>query len=264
VVARRDGFDTVADLYHRVRPRYPDALFATLFSRLPAAPDVVEVGPGTGQATGDLLDRGAHVTAVELGANLAAHLHRSYAGRPALQIVVSSFEDAVLPARAFDAVVAATSYHWVPAPERLEKPARLLRPGGWIGVIDTMQVSAPEDRGFFERVQPIYDHHGEPASHPPAAPPDAVVSPIFSELASSDRYGPPELHRYRWDQTYDASTYGDLMRSYSTTMAMGAGKGEALIADVTGLIDDEFGGQVTRPLVITLTMARTPRPDPPA
>jgi hypothetical protein len=47
-------------------------------------------------------------------------------------------------------------------------------------------------------------------------------------------------------------------------MAMGEGKGEALIADVTGLIDDEFGGQVTRPLVITLTMARTPRPDPPA
>jgi 16S rRNA A1518/A1519 N6-dimethyltransferase RsmA/KsgA/DIM1 with predicted DNA glycosylase/AP lyase activity len=34
---------------------------------LPSAPEVLEVGPGTGQATRDLLARGAVVHAVEIG-----------------------------------------------------------------------------------------------------------------------------------------------------------------------------------------------------
>ena len=40
---------------------------------------MVEIGPGTGQATRDLLARGAHVVAVEPGADLAAHLRADLA-----------------------------------------------------------------------------------------------------------------------------------------------------------------------------------------
>jgi hypothetical protein len=39
---------------------------------------------------------------------------------------------------------------------------------------------------------------------------------------------------------------------------MAAGDREALIAEISQCIDHEFGGRVTRPLVITLTLARTP------
>ena len=57
--------------YDRARPGYPDAVFEDLFARLPARPTIVEVGPGTGQATRQLLARGARVTAVELGPAMA-------------------------------------------------------------------------------------------------------------------------------------------------------------------------------------------------
>ena len=47
-------FDEVPELYDRVRPRYPDALFADLvaITGLDATSSVIEVGCGTGQATG--------------------------------------------------------------------------------------------------------------------------------------------------------------------------------------------------------------------
>ena len=53
---------------------------------------VLEIGPGTGQATGDLLRNGATVTAVELGAEMAAALEAKYRGQN-LTVRVGAFED---------------------------------------------------------------------------------------------------------------------------------------------------------------------------
>src|SRR5260370_1332456 len=58
---RRESFDKVPDIYHRIRPGYPRALFDDLFDLLPERPYVLEVGPGTGQPPRDLLARGAGV-----------------------------------------------------------------------------------------------------------------------------------------------------------------------------------------------------------
>jgi hypothetical protein len=51
----RLSFNEVADIYDKVRPSYPAGLFDVLFQKLPSQPEIVEVGPGTGQATNDLL-----------------------------------------------------------------------------------------------------------------------------------------------------------------------------------------------------------------
>ena len=68
----RDSFDEVPELYDRVRPGYPEAVFDDLVSLagLVAGSRVLELGPGTGQATVPLARRGLAVTAVELGSGL--------------------------------------------------------------------------------------------------------------------------------------------------------------------------------------------------
>jgi len=49
----RETFDTVAALYDRARPRYPSALFDDLadLAGIGSGARVLEIGPGTGQAT---------------------------------------------------------------------------------------------------------------------------------------------------------------------------------------------------------------------
>lgn len=120
----------------------------------------MEVGPGTGQATVDLLKRGAVVTAVEIGYELANFLVRKLGTNNRLKVIRSNFEDAQLPNMAYDAVVSATAYHWVQPPARLEKPAAILKPHGKLAIIDTNQVASPVDQGFFERVHPICKKYG--------------------------------------------------------------------------------------------------------
>src|SRR6266542_2199055 len=70
----RATFNQAADLYDRARPGYPPALFDDLAELAGVGPGcrVLEIGPGTGQATVPLAERGCHIVAVELGADLAA------------------------------------------------------------------------------------------------------------------------------------------------------------------------------------------------
>jgi SAM-dependent methyltransferase len=253
----RETFDRVAEIYDRVRPTYPAALFEELFSHLPDSPEILEIGPGTGQATGSLLSHPAHVTAVELGPHLADFLKRKYVDRERLDVIVSAFEMVDLSGRQFDAIVSATAFHWVSQPFRLQKTFDLLRPGGSVAIIETVQVAATSDNGFFEHVQYIYDKYGEPADDAPSPIPELASSQFLDEFRESELYGTPTLTRYRWDQTYTTTSYIDLMQSYSSTQAMPELDRVALLTEMTDFIDEEFEGSVTRPLVITLMMAQT-------
>jgi SAM-dependent methyltransferase len=259
VTELRKTFDAVADLYDRVRPTYPEALFDELFTRLPDSPDVLEVGPGTGQATVSLLARDARVTAVELGANLALRLRRKFNDEDQLKIVVSGFEDVQVTSHSFDLVVAATAYHWIEESVRLGKPIELLRPDGWLAIIDTVSISSPSDDGFSERSQAIYDKYTDGADEPRPPLAHEVTGFMFEALEKSPLYEIPQRFLYPWDQTNDAETFGDLLRSYSSNQAMPEAQRESFVGEMVRLVNDEFGGRVTRPIVIALTLAQPNR-----
>ena len=74
-------FDEDAAAYDASRPVPPAEVFDELVELAGLRPGdrVVEIGPGTGQATRPLLERGLHVRCVEIGANLAALAKRRLA-----------------------------------------------------------------------------------------------------------------------------------------------------------------------------------------
>lgn len=251
-------FDDAVDAYERARPSYPDALFDDLFARIgvPAdagAPRVVEVGAGTGKATASLLARGADVTAIELGGKLAAFLRQKFAGQERLRVINEAFESAPLDDGAYDAVVAATSYGWMDKGTRTPRSHDLLRAGGVLAVIGTEQIASPADRGYFERSQVVYRKYFPDEEITPT-PGEDVVPWEYDELSAIGLFGAVELRRYRCDQTYPTDVYADLVRSYSNTAQMAPEPREALIADLSRLIDEEFDGYVVRPIVFTLVM----------
>ncbi|MEX0682504.1 MAG: class I SAM-dependent methyltransferase [Dehalococcoidia bacterium] len=255
----RLAFDKVVETYDRVRPTYPEPLFDELFSRFEAPPiRILESGAGTGKATGSLLRRGAHVTAVEPGLNMVAFLRERLGDEygESLQAINSTFEDVSLQG-GFDLVFAATSFHWVDPAVRLQKAHDLLRSGGAIAIVSTNQIRSDTDRGYFAHSQSVYKRYF-PDEEVPALPGEDIVPPEFTEIDASDLFGTAELHRYRWDQTYPTADYADLMRSYAGMQMMADNERESLIAELSELIEREYGGSVTRPLVITLTLAFRP------
>ena len=254
----RRTFDGVAEVYHAIRPGYPPSLFDDLFATLPDAPQILEVGPGTGQATRDRLARGARVHAVELGPTLAAALRRELPSAR-LEIEVGDFEHVPAVEAAFDAVLSASAYHWIDPTLQVDRPATLLRPGGVLAVVGLVQVDAPEDRGFFAAAQPIYARHGLPHEGQPAVSRAEVDTELRAALDADPRFEAIRLQRYDWDQTYTAAGYRSLQATYSATQLMPPDERRALLDDLEAFILERFDDEVTRPLVATLTTA-TRRP----
>ncbi len=161
----RLSFNEAAEIYDRVRPSYPADLFDALFQMQPSQPRIVEVGPGTGQATKDLLGRGASVLAIEIGPAMAAKL-RSNLPSDRLSIAVGDFEITEIEAGEVDTVFSATAYHWISREAQTDRPAAILRPGGLVAIVDLIQVDSPEDAGFFAAAQSIYERYGQGHTEP--------------------------------------------------------------------------------------------------
>jgi len=250
----RLSFNQVAEVYDSSRPSYPAELFATLFEILPNAPEIIEVGPGTGQATKDLLARGAEVHAIEIGPAMADKL-RSNLPSDRLRVTVGDFENVDLDAGSADAVFSATAYHWISASAQTNRPAHILRRAGVMAIVDLIQVDSLEDSGFFAASQPIYERYGQGHTGPPAPPRDRADPPMWKVLDVDPRFQSVSVRRFDWTQTYGAAEYRLLMLSYSGTQMMEPAERRGLLADIESFIHSEFGGAVTRPLVVTLTTA---------
>lgn len=121
------NFGLQARRYAAYRPTYPDELYDRLIAAIGApCRHAIDLGAGTGQATGDLLDRFDRVTAVEpdpaMGALITADAR--------LEVRIMAAEDAVFREGAADAVVAATALHWMDQDLMVRRAASWLRPGG--------------------------------------------------------------------------------------------------------------------------------------
>src|SRR6266496_3508047 len=101
-------FDDVAELYDRVRPRYPAAMFDEIarLTGAPAGTRVLEVGCGTGQATRDLLARGWRVHAVEPGVAMAERARANLGD--GFTVDVTRFDDWDPRGATFDMLFSAT------------------------------------------------------------------------------------------------------------------------------------------------------------
>jgi ubiquinone/menaquinone biosynthesis C-methylase UbiE len=135
---RRTLFDGVAQLYEDSRLGYPSDIvaFAVTTAAAGAGSTVLEVGCGTGQLTESLACYGFRLTAIDIGPSMVAAARRRLGGS-ALSFQVSSFEDFAAADASFDLIVSGTAFHWVDPEVRFRKPARLLRPGGWLALLET-------------------------------------------------------------------------------------------------------------------------------
>jgi SAM-dependent methyltransferase len=237
----RTTFGEDATRYHRARPTYPPELFEHLHG-----PRILEIAPGTGQATLPLTTIG-EVTAVELSPELAA-IARQHA--PEAHVEVANFDEWPLPPEPFDLVVCATAFHWLDPNTRMTRCAAALRPGGALAVITTHHVAGGTEQ-FFVDVQECYERWD------PATPPDLRLTPaddIPREFYENREFEEPEFHRFEWEQTYDTEAYVDLLLTYSNHIALPTR--DQLIADITRLIDTRYGGRVAKRYLTQLAVAR--------
>ena len=259
---RRDAFDRDADAYTAGRPGYPGAVYAFMegIGALREGSRILEIGPGTGQATVEILRRGAIVDAVELGANLAGLL-RTRVPDERLRITVGDIHTLSLPEEAYDAAVAATSFHWVDARRLLPRLSSALRPGGWLVVWWSVFGDPEVTTSFRKRVDRIFRGALPSEWNDPREIPRALhVDDRIRELTDGGWFGDARHQIIRWTHRMDAAGVCALFSTFPGIANLTADARDAFLKELAAAVEAE-GGVIDDPFVTVVYAARKPPKD---
>lgn len=256
---RRALFDADVVAYDHGRPGYPEAMYDLLRTECGLGPSsrVLEIGPGTGQATGHLLDSGASVTAIELGSDLAKRLQSNFGNREGLSTIVAAFEDVELEPESFDLIVAATSFHWVPVEVGLQRCADALGLRG--GLALWWNVFGDPDRPdpFHDALVPVLERLATELLDVPGAGNASTGGPPYAldraarirEIDASGRFDAVQHETIRWTGRHRPEEIRALFASFSPWLALPPTQRMAVLDEVERLATTDFGGIVERPYV---------------
>jgi SAM-dependent methyltransferase len=250
------SFDTDPGGYAVGRPGYPAALFELLERRCGLRPDidVVEIGPGTGQATNELLARGARVHAVEPGRRLAAYLRRTLRSE-SLTVSVAPFERATLDEGSADLVVSATAFHWVDVGIGIPKMVDVLRPGGWVALWWNAFYDPAGPDAFSRSLAPLYAELGD-RGHPQGGA--ARDEERWTGLLAGAGLESVGTDHIEWEIEHQTDDLVALYATFSDTRTRPPAERKRFLDGVRAAADGRFGGVVRRRYVTIAYTGRKP------
>lgn len=162
----RRVFDTIPEQFDRYRPRYSRELFDALigYAGIGRNTSVLELGPGTGQATEPILETGCDYHAIELGGHLYEMMARKYGHLPNFHIVNDDFITHDFGNRRFDVIYSAATIQWIPEDVAFSKTFELLKPGGTLAMMLTVADYKTPNEALYDAIQKVYGEYFRPAT----------------------------------------------------------------------------------------------------
>ena len=198
----RRVFDTIPDQFDKFRPRYSEELFAYLNAEVGIGPGkrVLELGPGTGQATEPVLRTGCEYHAIELGEHLYRKMKEKYGKLPNFNIVNDDFITHDFGDMKFDMIYSAATIQWIPEKVAFTKTFELLKPGGTLAMMLTSAEYRSNNEALYEKIQALYDRYYKP---------DIPYKHGGFRYTAAPEYGYTEVerHEFKGQRVFTADEY---------------------------------------------------------
>jgi SAM-dependent methyltransferase len=222
---------------------------------------MLEIGCGAGQATSAFASHVPQIVALEPGPNLARCARERLTRLPSgvavagVEILITTFEDYSLPAKPFDLVIAAQTFHWLSPKVRFAKAAAALRPSGTLAVFGNKPHHL--DSPVYEEIEAAY---AECAPSMAKTPPESDASTagdgsIARAFSKTPEFCEHSEHSYPWSQHYSADDYIALMQTQSNHRLLPSTELDALLARIRRAIEGA-GDRIEVPYVAHLVMGR--------
>jgi len=253
------GLDPAA--YDAARPGHAARVYEILVERCRLAPGarVLEVGPGTGQASRELVRLGADpLVALEPNRALAAYVRESLGDQVDLRM--STLEDAVLPPAHFDLAVAASSFHWVEEELGLAKLFDAVRSGGRVALWWTLFGEGDKPDAFISATSPLLDNlHASPTQGAEGRPAHALDAEARLAALGAAGFDDATHETVRWNASWDTRGIRALYGTFSPIARLDDPRKTEILDGVANIAERDFGGRVERTLVTSLYTARRPK-----
>lgn len=237
-------FDDAAQLYDEVRPRYSEEIVEHIiaFAALPVHGRVFEVGCGTGQMTLPFAQRGYTVVALDQGERLAALAAQHCQPYPQVRVVPCAFEAWQDTPASYDLFLSAQAFHWIDPAYGFARAAELLKPGGTIALVWTVDRS--QGSAFWQATAPIYDTYN-PQTSSGSLPLEIKVDFYRQALRTSRQFAGMHEVRIAWTKRYSGAEYFKLLQTFSDHRAIPE-PNKSRFFEAIGQVIAQMGGEVIR------------------
>ena len=198
----RRVFDTIPEQFDKFRPRYSEKQFSYLIAEtgIGLGKSVLEIGPGTGQATEPVLLTGCGYHAIELGQHLYRKMKEKYGKHSNFNIVNDDFITHDFGDMKFDMIYSAATIQWIPEAVAYSKTFDLLKPGGTLAMMLTSSDYRSDNEPLYNKIQALYDRYYKP---------DIPYTHGKFCYTSAPEYGYTEVerHEFKGQRVFNADEY---------------------------------------------------------
>lgn len=167
----------------------------------------------------------------------------------------TAFEDWPSQKNAYDIVLSATAFHWIPSEIGFPKAAECLKDGGHLVLLSNMHPSPYT--GFFKKVQDVYKEivpeWKDPCDKPST---DEKIKLGEKNINLTGLFEKVLVKRYEWRIVFDAEQYVKLLGTFSDHRSLEDERRVALFNKIRNLINEKYSGKITRPYLTVLYIAR--------
>ena len=257
LAARARSFGAIAEDYERWRPGVDPAVADWFVPQ--RVRRVIDVGAGTGKLSRLLVGRADEVVCVEPDERMRAVLAREV---PEATVRDGAGERIPVEDASADAVLVSSAWHWMDHAAATAEAARVLRPGGTLGVVWSGIDWTDE---WFQQLRRRVEADS-------AAAPSGVLAALVDraatdggrnvlELPPDAPFSEPERHGVRWDLPMTADDLVGLLGTVSGILVLPDDRRRAVISEVRDLLRryGDIEGDVTVPLPFGAQCWRTRR-----
>jgi SAM-dependent methyltransferase len=244
-VQRKSWYGSVAQTYDRVRPKYAPIFLDRVVevAKMPNNGKILEVGCGPGTATLSLAKMGYSVVALEPSLAACEVARHNVAAYPNVEIINTSFEEWEPVDREFDAIVAATSWHWVSPANKHQQAASLLKNTGALVLLwnTTMMPS----REVFESLTETFRQYLPAFAEYKDRDREVRELNIFTDAAiESGLFGNLQTEVRVNEVNYAIDDYLQLLTTYSPCIALTPESRHELLEGLRDILDRNCRAQI--------------------
>ena len=236
---RKHWYSPAAEAYHQVRPRYPQALIDRVveIAQLSSHSTLLEVGCGPAIATPAFAALGCRIVCVEPNPDFYCLAQQTCSPYPNVELQNCSFEEWQLVPQTFDAVLAASSFHWIPPEIGYPKAAAALRPGGHLILLWNKELQPRYE--IYQKLSAVYQTHAPSLnrSYENSATQAAILNELGQMAIESGQFKDMVTGHFEVEVTYSVDQYLMLLNTYSPHLKLEPQQKQHLFAGLQQVLE---------------------------
>ncbi|MBE7679130.1 class I SAM-dependent methyltransferase [Paenibacillus sp. P13VS] len=252
----KETFNSIANEYEKYRPTYPNEMYNDIFdySNLDREDKILEIGCGTGQATGGMVERDyKQITCIEYGDRLAQFTAEKFKSYETIKVINSSFEEWNGEGSPFKLAISGTAFHFIEPKFGYRKVWELLESSGSTAFFWTIHVPM-----FDELHNEIRSHYKELAPHLDDSTFQTPEETIDERRAITEETGiftNIMVREYSQFLTYSSDDYVALLNTNSKHRQLPNEQKDILLNKIKNSID-RSGGTICKDHRVALFLGR--------